>query len=226
MVIPENIQEEGAVLLIDKEIKWTSFDVVRKVRSLLKVKKVGHAGTLDPLATGLLIVCAGKKTKSIELYQGLPKEYTGTIEIGKTTPSYDLETEIDSEKDISEIKESDILELTKIFSGDILQTPPVYSAIKISGKRAYNFARNGEQVEIKSKPVRIENFEITDINLPEIRFRLTCSKGFYVRSLARDVGIELGVGAYLKKLRREKIGTFDVKDALTVSEFEERIKSV
>jgi len=203
--------------LIDKEIGWTSFDAVRKIRSILKVKKVGHAGTLDPLATGLLIVCAGKKTKTINSYMGLEKEYTGVFEIGKTTPSFDLETQIEDVADISSVKKQDIYRLTEVFHGKIRQAPPIYSAIKIKGRRAYKFARSGEEVAIKEKEVEIDQFEITDINLPEISFRLTCSKGFYVRSLVRDIGEQLGVGAYLKELRRIRIGNFKVSDAIRIS---------
>jgi len=217
MLLPKDFQEKGAVLLIDKEIGWTSFDAVRKIRSILKVKKVGHAGTLDPLATGLLIVCAGKKTKTINSYMGLEKEYTGVFEIGKTTPSFDLETQIEDVADISSVKKQDIYRLTEVFHGKIRQAPPIYSAIKIKGRRAYKFARSGEEVAIKEKEVEIDQFEITDINLPEISFRLTCSKGFYVRSLVRDIGEQLGVGAYLKELRRIRIGNFKVSDAIRIS---------
>ena len=209
---------EGSVILIDKQLNWTSFDVVKKIRNFLKVKKVGHAGTLDPLATGLLIICTGKKTKSINQYQELEKEYTGTFEIGKTTPSVDLETEFNSESDISKIKKSDILELTNVFKGAIKQTPPAFSAIKIKGVRAYEKARIGEKIIIKQRDAHIHNFEITDISLPEIKFKLVCSKGFYVRSLVRDIGNSLKTGAYLKELRRTRIGDFKVEDAILVEE--------
>lgn len=215
----EKISEEGAVFLIDKDLQWTSFDVVKKIRNTLKIKKVGHAGTLDPLATGLLIVCAGRKTKQINQFQNLKKEYTGVFEVGKTTPSFDLETGFDSKKDCSHLDDTIIANAAKKFLGDICQTPPLFSAVKINGKRAYEFARKGEEAEIKTRNVHVELFEISKINLPELRFRLVCSKGFYVRSLARDFGRELGVGAYLKELRREKIGDFSVENALKIDEF-------
>ena len=213
------IGEEGEVFLIDKELNWTSFDVVSKIRNTLKIKKVGHAGTLDPLATGLLIVCAGKKTKQINLFQGLKKEYTGIIEVGKTTPSFDLETEFDSETDYLFLNEDFIKDSAIKFTGDFLQVPPLFSAVKIKGRRAYDFARKGEVAKIEAKPVNVELFEITRFNIPELHFRLVCSKGFYVRSLARDFGVQLGTGAYLKALRREKIGDFSVDNAMKIDEF-------
>lgn len=219
MNLSEKINEEGAVFLIDKEEGWTSFDAVRKIRNTLKVKKVGHAGTLDPLATGLLIVCAGKKTKEIANYQGLEKEYTGIIELGKTTPSFDLETAFDSQKGIAGISENEVKSAAATFQGEILQSPPVYSAIKIKGQRAYHIARKGGEAHIKPKPVAIRLFEFTAIQLPYLHFRLVCSKGFYVRSLARDLGEKLGTGAYLKTLRREKIGEFSVENAMKIEEF-------
>ncbi len=211
------------MILIDKEQNWTSFDVVKKLRGILGVKKIGHAGTLDPLATGLLIICAGKKTKSINEFQGMDKTYTGIIEIGKTTPSYDLETEFDSSKDYAHITPDQIHQIAKQFLGIQTQYPPVYSAIKIDGKRAYKFARKGEDVKIEPKEVRVESFEITKIEKSEVYFKLVCSKGFYVRSLANDFGKKLGVGAYLKYLRRENIGQFSVENALTIREFEDNM---
>ena len=222
----EKTPDEGLVILIDKEQSWTSFDVVKKLRGILKVKKIGHAGTLDPLATGLLIICAGKKTKSINEFQGMDKTYSGIIEIGKTTPSYDLETEFDSLADYAHVTTDQIYQTAKEFSGTQLQYPPVYSAIKIDGKRAYKFARRGEEVKIEPKEVRIESFEISKIELPEIHFKLVCSKGFYVRSLANDFGKKLGVGAYLKYLRREKIGEFSVEGAPTIREFEDKMNNM
>lgn len=218
------IGEEGEVFLIDKELNWTSFDVVSKIRNTLKIKKVGHAGTLDPLATGLLIVCAGKKTKQINLFQGLKKEYTGIIEVGKTTPSFDLETEFDSETDYSFLNEDFIKDSAIKFTGDFLQVPPLFSAVKIKGRRAYDFARKGEVAKIEAKPVNVELFEITRFNIPELHFRLVCSKGFYVRSLARDFGVQLRTGAYLKALRREKIGDFSVDNAMKIDEFTSKYK--
>ncbi|MBL6445934.1 tRNA pseudouridine(55) synthase TruB [Fulvivirga sp. 29W222] len=211
-------QPEGSVILVDKPLEWTSFDVVKKLRYALKTKKIGHAGTLDPLATGLLILCTGKMTKQIETYQAQEKEYTGKMVVGKTTPSFDLETEIDSETDISHLKNEMVYELTSQFSGIISQTPPAYSAIKVKGKRAYESARKGEEVKLKSREVEISLFEITDINFPEISFRVTCSKGTYIRSLVRDFGVALGVGAYMSELRRTRIGEYRVEEAKTIEE--------
>lgn len=218
------LPEEGAVFLIDKELTWTSFDVVKKIRNTLRIKKVGHAGTLDPLATGLLIVCAGRKTKEINLYQGLKKEYTGILEVGKTTPSFDLETEFDSEKEYRHLSNTIISAATHKFIGDILQVPPLFSAVKINGQRAYTVARQGKEATLEAKNVNVELFEITKTDLPLLHFRLVCSKGFYVRSLARDFGNELGTGAYLKALRREKIGDFSVANAMTIDGFVEKFK--
>lgn len=216
---------EGEVLLINKPYTWTSFDVVGKVRSVLKstlkIKpKVGHAGTLDPLATGLLILCTGKFTKKIEEYQAQEKEYTGTFTIGSTTPSFDLETKTDRTFDISHITNDLIYETTKQFCGTIQQTPPIYSAIKINGERAYEKARRGETAEIKSKEITISEFEITYIELPIVGFRVVCSKGTYIRSLARDFGIALNSGAYLSSLCRTRIGSFELKDALEITDLE------
>lgn len=209
---------EGTVILIDKPLEWTSFDVVKKLRYFLKVKKIGHAGTLDPLATGLLVLCTGKMTKQIEKFQAQEKEYTGKLVLGKTTPSFDLETEIDSETDISHLKEKEIHEATGQFTGFIDQTPPAFSAIKVKGKRAYESARKGEAVELKSRQVEISHFEITNIQLPEVAFRVVCSKGTYIRSLVRDFGLALGVGAYMSELRRTRIGEFTIEQAQTIEE--------
>lgn len=214
----EYTSPDGHVILVDKPLEWTSFDVVKKLKYALNLKKVGHAGTLDPLATGLLILCSGKKTKVIEKYQGQDKEYTGTFVIGQTTPSYDLETEPTEAKDISFITNDMIRSTANSFIGEIDQTPPIFSAVKIDGKRAYNEARKGKEFKLKSRKVRIEEFEITGINLPEVSFRVVCSKGTYIRSLANDFGAELGVGGYLSSLRRTKIGDFSVEDAKTIKE--------
>lgn len=211
-------QPEGSVILVDKPLEWTSFDVVNKLRYALKIKKIGHAGTLDPLATGLLILCTGKMTKQIESYQAQEKEYTGTMVVGKTTPSFDLETAVDSETDISHLQNEVIQSLTKQFSGVIDQTPPIYSAIKVKGKRAYESARKGEDIKLKSREVEISLFEITAINLPEISFKVVCSKGTYIRSLVRDFGVALGVGAYLSELRRTRIGSYTIEEAKTIEE--------
>ncbi|MEL6809932.1 MAG: tRNA pseudouridine(55) synthase TruB [Bacteroidota bacterium] len=222
--------QQGQVLLIDKPLEWTSFQVVNKIRWLirkqfgLKKLKVGHAGTLDPLATGLLILCTGKFTKKIETFQAQEKEYTGTITLGATTPSYDLESEIDQTFDISGITSEDILQATDQFMGDIQQQPPVFSALKKDGKRLYEFARAGEEVEVPTRTIRISEFEITRIDLPEIEFRVACSKGTYIRSLAHDFGKALQNGAHLSKLRRTKIGEYTVNEAVSIETFEEFLK--
>ena len=223
--------QEGRVLLIDKPLNWTSFQVVNKIRWLIKQQfnikkiKVGHAGTLDPLATGLLILCTGKFTKKIETYQAQVKEYTGTITLGATTPSYDLESEIDQKFDISEISEADILKNTQQFLGKIQQQPPIFSALKQNGKRLYEYAREGSKIEIPSRPVTITEFKITKIKLPCIEFRIVCGKGTYIRSLAHDFGKSLNNGAHLSGLRRTKIGEFRVEEALSVLEFERLFKN-
>ncbi len=206
------------VLLIDKPMQWTSFDVVNKLRGKLKIKKIGHAGTLDPLATGLLILCTGKMTKRIDEFQAQEKEYTGNFVIGQTTPSHDLETLVSEAKDISSISEEVIQEAIKKFTGTIQQVPPIHSAIKVDGKRAYALARKGKEPELKPREVTVSVFEITGIQLPTVSFRIICSKGTYIRSLARDFGEELGVGAYLSKLCRTRIGQFHLKDALTIED--------
>lgn len=219
----------GQVLLIDKPLNWTSFQVVNKlrweIRHAFNIKKikVGHAGTLDPLATGLLIICTGKMTKQINTYQGQGKEYTGTLVLGSTTPSYDLETEIDATFPTEHITESDIHEATKQFIGDIDQFPPVFSAIKKEGKRLYEFARAGEEVEINSRRIQISTFEITKIDGLNIEFRVVCGKGTYIRSLAHDFGKVLNSGAHLSVLRRTKIGDFHVDNALSPEAFIESL---
>lgn len=215
---------EGSLILIDKPLNITSFGVVKQLKWAFSKKsgkkryKVGHAGTLDPLASGLLIVCAGKKTKEISQYQGLVKEYTGIITIGATTPSYDLETEIDKTFDTDSITEEQIKETALSFVGENEQLPPVHSAKKIDGKRAYNYARNGEEVEMKPSIVHIHAFDVTKIEGVNIHFRIECSKGTYIRSIAYDFGNRLNNGAHLSKLRRTKIGDFKVEDALQVDE--------
>ncbi len=226
----EEAYKEGKVLLIDKPLNWTSFQVVNKVRWLIKQKfilkkiKVGHAGTLDPLATGLLIICTGKHTKKIASFQAQEKEYTGTFILGATTPSYDLESEIDNTFDISEITSEKILETTQKFTGNIEQQPPIFSALKKDGKRLYEYARAGEKVEIPKRTVSISEFKITIIDLPKIDFKVICSKGTYIRSLAHDFGKALDNGAHLSELRRTKIGDFSVEDALSITEFEDSLK--
>jgi tRNA pseudouridine55 synthase len=209
MIIPE----EGCLLLIDKPKHWTSFDVVKKIRNTLKVKKIGHAGTLDPLATGLLLIGVGKYTKKLHDLQGLDKSYSGTIEIGKTTPSYDLETEFDSVKPYDHLTQTEIEANQQKFLGWIDQVPPAHSAVKIGGERAYSKARKNEEVVLKSRRVNIKRFDFTRIDLPDIDFLVDCTKGTYIRSLAHDFGQALGTGAYLKELRRTSVGEFRVEDA-------------
>ena len=226
----ETNTEKDRVVLIDKPLHWTSFDVVAKMRTPLrkvfgKAVKIGHAGTLDPLATGLLIICIGKMTKQIESFQAQEKEYTGTITLGKTTPSYDLETAFDSEAPYEHISESDIINATKQFTGEISQIPPKFSAVKVDGKSAYLAARKGKDIEIKAKNVIIYAFEITEIVLPNVHFRVKCSKGTYIRSLAHDLGQVLQCGAHLSALRRTKIGDFDVQNAVSPEMWVEKFKA-
>jgi tRNA pseudouridine55 synthase len=213
------------VLLIDKPLTWTSFDVVNKVRYTGKFKKVGHAGTLDPLATGLLILCTGKKTKEIDQYQAQDKEYTGKLILGKTTPSFDLETEVDAEFPTEHITKEMLEEARVSFLGEIQQIPPAFSAIKVNGKRAYESARAGKDVKLKARTIQITKFEIETSAFPEISFALGCTKGTYVRSLVRDFGIKLNSGAYMSALRRTKIGDFDVENAYVLEELIEKIKA-
>ena len=208
--------EEGLHLLVDKPIEWTSFDVVNKLRYILKTKKIGHAGTLDPLATGLLIICTGKMTKHIDEFQGLEKEYTGQLVLGQTTPSYDLETEPTPAVDITPINDEQILAAARSFVGKIQQVPPIHSSIKVNGQRAYSLARKGQSPELKSRAVEIKEFEITAISKPTVNFRVVCSKGTYIRSLANDLGHLLGTGAYLSQLCRTRIGEYLLKDAMTL----------
>lgn len=215
--IVTNKYEEGQVLLIDKPLKWTSFDVVQKIRKAIKVKKVGHAGTLDPLATGLLIVCTGKFTKRINEYMGQEKEYTGTITLGAVTPTYDLESEPENFKPYEHLTEETIRAATAPFMGEILQLPPAHSAIKKDGKRLYQLARAGEEVKLEPRKVIIKEFELTAIELPVISFKVVCSTGTYIRSLANDFGAALGCGGYLSSLRRTRIGNFKVEDAAAES---------
>jgi tRNA pseudouridine55 synthase len=215
----------GEVFLIDKPLEWTSFDVVKKVRNALRIKKVGHAGTLDPLATGLLIVCAGKQTKQIDSYMGQEKEYTGTFVIGATTESFDLEKPVIPVSDISAVTGDQIKNAVAELTGAILQIPPMHSAIKVDGKRVYESARKGLEVKMEARPVQVREFEITRFEGNEIDFRISCSKGTYIRSLARDLGILLGVGAYLKTLCRTRIGNFHLGDAHHLPELIEEIKA-
>lgn len=216
--------DDGLMLLVNKPLEWTSFDVVNKLRYILHTKKIGHAGTLDPLATGLLIVCAGKMTKRIDEFQGMEKEYTGTLVLGQTTPSFDLETTPSAPVDISSVTESQVREAAQTFVGFNKQVPPLYSSIKVDGKRAYELARKGHEVELKARTVEVICFEITECCFPEVDFRVVCSKGTYIRSLAHDLGKLLGVGAYLAELCRVRIGTFMLYDAEGVDEISKRFK--
>ena len=211
--------EDGKVIFIDKDLHWTSFDVVRKIRNAIKIKKVGHAGTLDPLATGLLIVCTGKFTKKINEYMAAEKEYTGSFTLGATTPTYDKESTPENFRPFEHITVSDIEMAIQPFKGAISQMPPIYSAIKKDGVALYELARRGVDVELKARPVTISLFEITGIQLPEVHFKVVCSTGTYIRSLAHDVGAALGCGAYLSELRRTRIGDFSVADAVSVDQF-------
>lgn len=217
---------EGKVLLLDKPIGWTSFNMVQKVRYLTRVTKVGHAGTLDPLATGLLIICTGKFTKQINTYMGMTKEYTGSMVIGATTPTYDLESEPENFKNIDHISSAQIHEATKPFVGDILQLPPQHSAIKKDGKRLYESARQGIEVKVDPRPITISVFEITSIELPTIHFRVVCSTGTYIRSLVKDFGDALGVGAYMSALRRTQIGDFKVGEAMQWEDLQSTIDTL
>lgn len=218
--------EEGKLLLIDKPLGWTSFDVIRKIRNLIRIKKVGHAGTLDPLATGLLIVCTGKFTKKINGFMAQEKEYTGTITLGATTPTYDLESQPVNFKPVHSISMKELHEAAKLFRGSILQTPPAHSAIKKEGKRVYELARRGIEVKLEARPVTISCFEMVRVELPVIEFKVICSSGTYIRSLANDFGETLGCGGYLSSLCRTRIGSFLLKDAFSIEEFEAQVQDV
>ena len=216
----------GQVILVDKPLEWTSFDVVKKIRNLIRIKKVGHAGTLDPLATGLLILCTGKKTKSIESFMAEEKEYTGTFTIGAETPTYDLESEVVNRHDISQVSQIDLEQVRLKFLGEIDQIPPMHSAIKVDGRRVYELARKGEKIELKSRKIKISEFELTKVDLPLISFRVVCSKGTYIRSLAHDFGQALGVGAHLSSLRRTRVGSFHVDEAYQLDNLVQLIKDL
>lgn len=218
-IIPPN---PGQVILINKPLRWTSFDVVKKLKYAIKAKKIGHAGTLDPLATGLLILCTEKMTKQIDSYQAQEKEYTGTLVLGKTTPSVDLETEVDAEYPTEHITTEKINEAVKKLTGEIQQVPPIFSAIRIDGKRAYHKARKGKteaDVEIKPRTVLVSEFEVTAIRFPEVDFRIVCSKGTYIRSMVRDLGVLLQSGAYMSALCRTRIGEFRLEEAHSIEDF-------
>jgi tRNA pseudouridine55 synthase len=217
-----NTPDEGEVILLNKPLTWTSFDAVNKIKKACRIKKIGHAGTLDPLATGLLILCTGKKTKEIDNYQGAEKEYTGKLVLGKTTPSIDLETTFDAEYPINHVTSELLNAAVKQLTGTIEQYPPIYSAVKMGGERLYKKARRGETVEIKPRTVTVSVFEIDNTNFPEISFRIVCSKGTYIRSLVRDVGMLVQSGAYMSELCRTRIGNFWLKDADEIEDFVKR----
>lgn len=217
---------DGQVIFINKPFRWTSFDVVKKIRTLTGVVKVGHAGTLDPLATGLLIVCTGSFTKKINDYMSQEKEYMGSFTLGETTPTYDLESQPENKKDISEITEEQIHACTQHFLGEIDQVPPIHSAIKKDGKPVYIAARKGEDVQLEPRKIFIKEFEITKIELPKIYFRVVCSTGTYIRTLANDFGSKLNVGAHLSELCRTRIGSIDLAQSETMQQFVERIEEL
>lgn len=220
----ENIYAAGQLLLVDKPLYWTSFDAVRKIRNLTRTKKVGHAGTLDPLATGLLIVCTGRFTKKINEYMAQEKEYTGTITLGAVTPTYDLESSPEQPKEYGHISFEALEQAAKEFTGPILQTPPIHSAIKKDGKRVYELARKGVDVKLEPRPVTIHAFDITKVESPIVHFKVICSTGTYIRSLANDFGSLLGCGGYLSALCRTRIGAFLLEDALSMQALETQIK--
>lgn len=209
---------EGATILIDKESGWTSFDVVAKIRNLLNIKKIGHAGTLDPLATGLLILCLGKATKTIEQFQNLKKEYIAEVKFGATTRTDDAEAPEENPRDTSFLNENLIVEKSQLFIGEILQVPPMFSAKKVQGKKLYELARKNKSIDIPPSKVEIYSIEILNFSNPFVKLKVSCSKGTYIRSLARDLGREIGCGAFLSSLRRTKIGDFDVEQALKISD--------
>ena len=220
--IKEDDIQDGKMLLVDKPLTWTSFDVVKYIRKSLvskfKIKriKVGHAGTLDPLATGLLIICIGKQTKQISIYQNLSKTYTGKFKLGETTPSYDAETEVNKSFNYDHIKEKNIINLSQKFTGKLMQKPPIFSALKKNGKRMYEYARENKKIEIQEREINIYEFEIIKFTDPYIEFKITCSKGTYIRSIANDFGKKLNSGSYLSELRRINIGEFSVLNALQI----------
>ncbi len=217
--------QKGEVLIFDKPLDWTSFDLVHKVRYIIcrklniKKLKVGHAGTLDPKATGILVLCTGKATSKIETLQADEKEYVATLKLGATTPSYDLESAENEQFEISHITKELLIEVLKKFTGTIEQTPPVFSAIKIGGKRAYEYARKGIEIEIKSKTLEVKEIEVVDFSLPEVKLRIVCGKGTYIRALARDIGKELQSGAYLTGLRRTRVGDYNLDHAINLADF-------
>jgi tRNA pseudouridine55 synthase len=223
---PTLLPDEGEVILINKPLTWTSFDIVNKIKKSCKIKKIGHAGTLDPLATGLLILCTGKKTKEIDRYQGAEKEYTGQLVLGQTTPSVDLETAFDATYPTDHITPEMLQDAARQLTGTIEQFPPIYSAVKMDGEPLYKKARRGEQVEIKPRTVTVSVFEIDDTHFPKISFRIVCSKGTYIRSIVRDFGILLHSGAYMSALCRTRIGEFWLTDAEEIEDFVQRKRPI
>ena len=227
---PEDFKN-GQILVFDKPLEWTSFQLVNKVRWLIRKScgikkiKVGHAGTLDPLATGVLVICTGKFTKRIPELQGTEKEYTGTFTLGATTPSFDMETEVDKTFETSHISKENIEEAARKFTGEIEQIPPVFSALKKDGKRLYEYARKGEEVKVESRPVTIKEFEVDAPRFPEVDFIIICSKGTYIRSMANDFGLALNSGAYLSSLKRTRVGEFGIENALDLESFEKLLPS-
>jgi tRNA pseudouridine55 synthase len=215
--------EQGQVLLIDKPLKWTSFDVIQKLRKILRIRKIGHAGTLDPLATGLLIICTGKFTKRINEYMAQEKEYTGTFTLGATTPTYDLESAPENFRPVEHITEDAIHTATRNFIGEIQQVPPAHSAIKIGGTRVYELARQGKEVKLEPRKITIKEFDITKIEMPIVHFKVVCTTGTYIRSLAFDFGETLGCGAHLSSLCRTRIGEFIIADAMSLEAFEKKV---
>ena len=229
--VKKNDFQEGQVLIFSKPYHWTSFDLVRKIKIILQKQlnqkiRIGHAGTLDPLATGLIILCTGKATKRISEFQDMNKEYIATIELGKTTPSFDLETEFDNKYDFKHITKDLFESILKKFIGEINQIPPVFSAKKHKGKRAYEFARRGIEIELKPARINIYELELLEFNHPLVKLRVLCSKGTYIRALARDIGKALDSGAYLKTLERTRIGNYCINDAFTIDDFEKDISSI
>ena len=230
-LIQSNNFQDGKLLLIDKELNWTSFDAVNKIRILLKTRlgikkiKVGHAGTLDPLATGLIIVCTGKMTKQITGFQDLQKEYEAVLKLGETTPSFDLESAIDKSYPTDHITKEKLLDVLKKFVGEIDQVPPLFSAKYINGTRAYEYARKGSELELKSQKIKIFSIDLINFAMPFVKIKVSCSKGTYIRSLVRDIGCALESGAYLAELRRTRIGQYSVNDAISINEFEKSFDS-
>lgn len=215
--------QSGKIVPLDKPVDWTSFDVVNKLRGMTKVKKVGHAGTLDPFATGLLLICFASATKQVNQLMELEKEYQGTFELGGETDSHDVTGKVVNQHPVPDLSVTQIESAAKKYSGEIMQVPPMFSALKRDGKKLYELARQGKEVELAARPVKVYAFDILEVSLPEIRFRIACSRGTYIRAIARDLGRDLGCGAFLKTLRRTRVGAYTVEDALSMQQFAERL---